>query len=221
MTTKPILFSTPMVKAILDGRKGMTRRVVKPFPGEVLTTDPLFGELSSFKQLKHSHGKSGEYRSPKCKYQPGDILWVRETTYLYGQWRKNGLTKSNRQKYRFVWDKSRPAIYAADSKPNVICKGKDDIGYYKRPSIFMPREVARIFLRVTNVRCERLQEITDSDAINEGMDGHPRYDDNATILTFRRLWDCLNTKRGYGWDTNPWVWVISFERIEGVTQNDN
>ena len=79
----------------------------------------------------------------------------------------------------------------------------------------MPRAAARIFLRVTDVRVERLQEITDTDAHAEGMDS-PSY----PIIQYKDLWDDLNAKRGCGWDSNPWVWVYAFERINGVSGND-
>ena len=84
-----------------------------------------------------------------------------------------------------------------------------------RPSIFMPREAARIFLRVTDVRAERLQDITEADAECEGVIA--RHDTACTgtsaRISFAELWDSINNKRGYGWDKNPWIWVISFERV--------
>jgi hypothetical protein len=106
----------------------------------------------------------------KPKYQPRDILWVRETTYLWGTWVKNGITKTGKQKYKFVWDKTKPAIYAADGAPDYICKGWQEVGYFKRPSIHMPREAARIFLRVKDGRIERVQDISEEDAIAEGVE---------------------------------------------------
>ncbi len=149
---KPILFSTPMVQAILDGRKTMTRRIRKP-----LTLTP---------------------------YKPGDILWVRETWYQH-------------------YDGSY--AYRASAPENTGWK----------PSIFMPHEAARIFLRVTDVRAERVQDITEEDAKAEGC--MPTILDGVVFISakgeFHAIWDNLNAKRGFGWDANPWVWVISFEQI--------
>lgn len=130
-------------------------------------------------------------------YQPGDILWVRETFYhAYATTTVNGLEYVLENTY----------YYKADYP-------SDKLNPPWKPSIFMPREAARIFLRVTNVRVERLSEITEEDAIAEGIrigiGGMPYF---SCREAFAALWNSLNAKRGYGWDSNPWVWVISFER---------
>jgi len=202
-----------MVRAILDGKKHMTRRVVKGLPDDQSGCDLGI--------IKNVDGTLTGYGFETMPYQPGDVLWVRETTYLFGQWVKNGLTKTGKQKYRFAWDKSKPVIYAADSKPDKICKNKSEIGYFKRPSIFMPKAAARIWLKVTDVRCERLQDITDQDCEAEGVrpsiDGNGsdwQRDENGWHKTFRQLWDHLNQKRGYPFSDSPWVWVISFDRCD-------
>jgi hypothetical protein len=98
--------------------------------------------------------------------------------------------------------------YCADCKPDTTglfapCKWK------KKPSIFMPRAAARLFLRVKNVRAERLQDISEEDAIAEGVDG---IEPGELFFNFIALWNSLNAKRGYGWEANPWVWVYTFER---------
>ena len=129
-------------------------------------------------------------------YKPGDILWVRET------W--NGGRLFGQKGYGYV--------YAADYK------GQSALGW--RPSIHMPRAAARLFLRVTNVRCERLQDITNEDAVCEGIpkcDGHDRDGCDCAIAKFAELWDSTIKKADlprYSWDANPWVWVIEFERME-------
>ena len=145
--------------------------------------------------------------------QDGDILWVRET------WYKNYPHKYGRYWYRADGEKiDMPTIYGG-----TVIYGKDD-GLKWRPSIFMPREAARIFLRVTNVRVERLQDISEEDARAEGCitfhykTGDGKFEDVLEFdLTARdafcELWQRLNLKRGYGWETNPWVWVIEFEKI--------
>ena len=133
----------------------------------------------------------------KCPYKPGDILWVRETWCTH-------------EDMADVFENQlRPGYYY---KANEI--GKEWVNDREivkwRPSIFMPREAARLFLKVKTVRVERLQDITAHDAIREGMESVMPFD---TVDEFKELWDNLNAKRGYGWDTNPWVWVYEFEKI--------
>lgn len=141
-----------------------------------------------------------------CPCAPGMTLWVRETTYLYGRWAKNGLAKTGKQKHKFVWDIKQPAIYAADDKPDVICTKKDQIGYFKRPSIHMPRDAARIFLRVKNVRVERVQDITVDVCRLEGcccsdcLQTGPHSPDCKCDTLFYNVWNDINAKRGYGWE---------------------
>ncbi len=167
---KPILFNTESVKAILDGRKSVTRRVVKPQP-------TIYGFLET-------HWNWSGVKSP---YQLGDTLYVRETWATWVEMRKSGQTGHLEQFY-----------YKADSDFS-------DVKW--RPSIHMPKEAARLFLRVTNVRVERLQRITLADAYAEGVEIPTR---------FYELWDSTIKKADlplYGWKANPWVWVIVFERI--------
>ena len=200
---KPIIFSTPMVQAILAGRKTQTRRIVKPQPSSGIRKS-VFVKSG----LEDGHG-----REIKQRYKPSDILWVRETFCEVPY-------EHNHVSIKGGYITIPKYAYKADSE-------RDYTGIWK-PSIHMPREAARIFLRVTSVRVERLQEITAEDVIREGIE----YSDsgpyhwhvldtklNAWINfhfhdeAFKHLWDSLNAKRGYGWDTNPWVWVIEFERI--------
>lgn len=191
MAEKPILFNTPMVQVILGGRKTQARRVVKPQPPELEAVDlkPLI-------------------QSETIQYKPGDVLWVRETfcevPYEYEHIPIEG-GHITIPKY----------AYKADSEV-------DYTGIWK-PSIHMPREAARLFLRVISVRVERLQDISEEDARAEGCvdtrgfiwspDNEYNNPHSATD-DFKVLWDSLNVKRGYGWDTNPWVWVITFKRVE-------
>ena len=196
---KPILFSTPMVQAILKGRKTMTRRVMKPQPvGEIKNRD--YYEFYGTKTARIFTDTQGLC----AKYALDDILWVRETWYQH-------------------YDGS----FAYRASSELETKGW-------RPSIFMPREACRIFLRVTDVRAERLQDITPEDVQREGLEAElpseeakARYPEGSDEMIgvhnwckeysqfiFRNLWNSINSKRGFGWDANPWVWVISFERCE-------
>ncbi len=184
---KPILFNTEMVQAILDGRKSVTRRVVKPQPNKQLVPEPDGGCWPGY------FAEVGTPSVANPPYRPGDILYVREAT-----WKWPG-------GYEYKAD-------YAEGNP----------GYIWTPSIHMTKEAARLFLRVTNVRVERLQEITDEQAAAEGCKGwfvatKREWDKNPDYITeFRSVWNSTLKKADlprYGWDADPWVWVIEFERI--------
>lgn len=179
MSEHPILFSGPMVRAILGGRKTMTRRVIKPQPPPDLKEQLL------------AHGVMLINRAWfLCPYgQPGDRLWVREAFKLW----PNG-----------------EIFYAATPAPEK--RGKFlPLGNWK-PSIFMPRWASRITLEITAVRVERIQDISEEDIYAEGCLYTP-WLPSGDPLVFQNVWDSLNAKRGYGWENNPWTWVISFKRL--------
>jgi hypothetical protein len=192
MKETPILFSTKMVKAILDNRKTQTRRVItRPeqwmieFNGESHTVENKYGESVNLLTL--------------CPYgQTGDLLWVRERFYVQPE----------------LWEVSRdsqPIHYHADGNTECL----ED--YISKPSIHMPKWAARIWLEITNVGIQRVQDITGSDAKAEGI-GEPyacRSESGYNFemrYQFRKFWNSINEKRGYGWDSNPFVWVIEFRR---------
>lgn len=197
MAIKPILFNTEMVRAIMDGRKSCTRRMVKPQPNEKHTYPLGFVTDSTEKKEVGCFGfgineYSGSIQYTKPQYQPGDILYVRET------WGHPISLNSDKQ-YVFRADKIAESGFKNDS-------------HIWHPSIHMPKKAARIWLNVTNVRVERLQDMTDDDAEAEGC-----FDYTSTALGFSDIWDSTIKKSDldrYGWDTNPWVWVIEFERCE-------
>ena len=205
MSIKPILFNTEMVRAILDGRKTCTRRLVKPqpdgkhtFPLGFVTDSTEKKEVGCFGFGIDECGGSIKYIKPP--YQPGDTMYVRETWMDYA-----GLTM-----YKADCD-----IYRLDSL--------NFAGFGWKPSIHMPKEAARIWLKVTGVRMERLQEITEVGIQKEGVEVDPKecagkFDFISELfLLFQRLWNSTIKKSDidrYGWDANPWVWVIEFERCE-------
>lgn len=194
---RPILFSTPMVKAILDGRKTQTRRIVKD---------------KNLQENKNEY-KEEEFllATIKSKINKDDILWARET-FAFAP-----LDLESKKHYPELSD----YIYKATFNSTTI-KWK--------PSIFMPKSACRIFLKVTNVRVERLQNISEQDAIAEGITeyaygywrnyessfsgGRPKtgVDYRKPIESFRSLWQSINGKES--WKGNPWVWVYDFELIE-------
>ena len=187
MSVKPILFNTDMVRAILDGRKSCTRRIIKPQPQGYfeVSEEPLY--------IYDTDGKQGKITPP---YQLGDILYVRET------WCK-GL-----ERY----------IYRADysDTEKFYCNGKE-IEIKWHPSIHMPKEAARIWLKVTDVRVERLQEMWASDASKEGIYFNKPTTADEMLMAFAKLWNSTIKESEldrYGWNANPWVWVIEFERCE-------
>ena len=228
MSVKPILFNTDMVRAILDGRKTVTRRLVKPqqligilpdkckngMPEEFLKEKKFmfkpYCDMTDAELIKTAYNP---------QYQPGDILYVRET------WTKD----NHRYMYR--------ADYADSEK---FYQGGKEVQMKWHPSIHMPKEAARIFLKVKDVRVERLQDITEEQTEDEGFTFTPpclrqvsedsycdldgpctseiKYCDmSAGELFGKVLWNSTIKKdelEQYGWDANPWVWVIEFERIE-------
>lgn len=198
MPIKPILFNTEMVRAILDGRKDATRRIVKGFiPDDAVWGYTAFtpkGYISCRGTFADGYGE----KFFKLPCESGDILYVRETWkeapkgyYYYEDWQRNDIA---------------------------------DITKWK-PSIHMPKEAARIWLKVMNVRVERLQEISAESALAEGADKYIHtnggLDENMTITSFIGIWNSTIKKSDldrYGWDANPYVWVISFERCEKPTE---
>lgn len=224
---KPILFNTEMVRVILDGRKTVTRRVVKPQPLLKL----------AYAGMGYKHGTWGypnkdvwqcwgeEFRQPddlpseerqRCWKPPchaGDILYVRETWCQYGKLDDCDRLIDGTEEYYFRADGENPTPF---NDFLVQHSGWDEHRETPvwHPSIHMPKEAARIFLRVTEVRVERLQEITEDEAIREGCIEHGG---NLAIDDFEVIWDSTIKKADlplYGWDANPWVWRIEFERIE-------
>lgn len=178
---KPILFNTEMVRAILDGRKTVTRRVIHiPNYGYFMTEPPRV----------------------VSRYQTGDILYVRETWTILPVTPGDNFRPSGVYYYRADGD-MRPDRYR-------------DNGWH--PSIHMPKEAARIFLRVQDVHVERVQEITGAECVREGIpqESLKEVGEAFTLGQFADLWDSTvkpSDRALYGWDANPWVWVIDFERI--------
>lgn len=203
MAIKPILFNTEMVQAILDGRKSCTRRSVSPrqfmgmLPDKCKNAVPdefLKGKRMMFKPYCDMTDAELIMTAYKAPYEPGDILYVRET------WKKapNGY------------------YYYEDWQRNDIA----DVTKWK-PSIHMPKEAARIWLKVTDVRVERLQDITIEGIRKEGLEPRfnvkDKFSDGIARGRFLELWNSTIKKSDldrYGWDANPYVWVISFERCE-------
>lgn len=200
---KPILFNTEMVKVILDGRKTVTRRIIKPQPPNGY--DYLENESNSiYAKFINQNGEYFLAKKPYMAYKralkAGDILWVRET-----------------------W-----CDWPDDCGSNYFYKATDEgvEGFSPkwRPSIHMPKEVARIFLKVNDVKVERLQDITAGQLRQEGLASMAIHcgDMEIAMKEWELLWNSTIKKSDlnkYGWNANPWVWVIEFEKIEGSEEN--
>ena len=246
MRERPILFSAPMVRAILEGRKTQTRRVVQVH-GEGLHNGKKLNEwdLSSgpfqlteedFPVWRWQGNKPAKVRDWAQYIQtdvddnvtfpisnpygvPGDRLWVKEATWIWCRKVPDGLTKTGRPKFRY-YPHGRNVVYCADhpQKPERESYAEPNMVWKYKTARFMPRWASRITLELTDVRVQRVQEISEEDAKAEGVyigslgpeatDGYygPR---NA----FKHLWDSINAKRGYGWGANPWVWALTFRRL--------
>ena len=230
MRERPIIFSAPMVRAILDGRKTQTRRVVKRLKmhadhgepqWETARNDASYAPIPCLKVTYDGCGIAGMETTHRhwCPYGvPGDRLWVRET------WCKT--------RNRFLYRAS-----CADDKPSANTDDWDAPTDDRwRPSILMPRKASRLTLEITGVRVERVQAISEEDAIAEGVQTHAqhygvpeeklygttpwyRYDGRACSAmsakeSYMTLWESINGKGS--WAENPWVWVVEFKRVGGV-----
>ncbi|MBH3364829.1 MULTISPECIES: hypothetical protein [Pseudomonas] len=197
---RPILFSAPMVRAILEGRKTVTRRAVKIQPRTK-------GDIGSYGQgqpfIRHPDPTK---RNPECPYgRPGDRLWVREAWAADAQ--LDGIAPRD-------LSQGEPIMYPADGSVRqtgcaMISQGRG------RPSIHMPRWASRILLEITAVRVERLQDISEDQAEAEGMNFLRHIPDADETLTAAQLFECLwsSISGDESWTGNPWVWVVEFKRV--------
>lgn len=215
MAIKPILFNTEMVRGILDGRKGATRRIVKGYiPDDAVWGYTAFtpkGYISCRGTFADGYGE----KFFKLPCEPGDILYVRETWQCWRAHRYEATAD-----IRFIAGGDDVRLQFANGNTDSIDRLDYDTFVHKwfshnrewKPSLFMPKVAARIWLKVTDVRVERLQDMTDDDAEAEGC-----FDYTSTALGFFDVWDSTIKKSNlncYGWNANPWVWVIKFERCE-------
>lgn len=205
MAVKGILFNTEMVRAILDGKKSCTRRLVKTRRkdacGFYVTRRKADGLFAGIYEYDENESMFDNQLEPP--YQPGDIIYVRETWHKYIKRVGEGQNCHLAELYGY--------------KASVA--NSEDAGEPWKPSIHMPKEAARIWLKVTDVRVERLQEITADGIRNEGLSSAAVHcgDMEIALKEWENLWNSTIKKSDlgrYGWNASPWVWVIEFERCE-------
>ena len=221
MTDRPILFSAPMVRAVLGRLKTQTRRIARPVNGLTIEKLRQEGDAETSGIVTHHRATREHIQDPK--QQVGDTLWVREAHAFVGGedpalifYRANGYEREC-------------------ARHGLSLPYPDEKNVTWRPSIHMPRVASRISLRVTDVKVQRLRDISVSDAQAEGISSWPRDPQHPSwswgsphsgssfhddpISAFTALWNSLNEARGYGWNANPWVVATSFE-IQGACDED-
>ncbi|MPS27592.1 MAG: morphogenetic protein [Alcaligenaceae bacterium] len=208
MKARPILFSSTMVSAILEDRKTQTRRAIKPrkdwLYGCSLAPNELAGEVNGGQYHNCPHG------------EPGALMWVREEHYRFGHWEPvpTMRTRLGRQKWRFVPDSDElrytPPVSFRRGRHH---KDPTTPAWHKRIARFMPRSASRITLEITGIHAEKLRDISETDATAEGTP-HSLYmpAGRTAVENFAHLWECLHGEGS--WRANPWVWVVTFRRID-------
>lgn len=233
---RPILMSGPMVRAILDGRKTQTRRVMLPQPNrdDLDAPYPVAHSHITFLDVVEKPDYYARCNSVRNYGATGDRLWVRETWGVVRMWSlTHRVPPRDEVVYRAGKIMGIPPAEAPYTADRFTREWRDDFKPARwRPSIHMPRRHSRLALELTGVRVERLADCSEGDALAEGVvvggpdiEGHTRYraaretafvDDGwrfSARAAFEDSWDSLNAARGYGWAANPWVWVLDFKRV--------
>jgi hypothetical protein len=211
MKDRPIIFRGDGVLGILEDRKTNTRRVIKPQPNE--GDEVGFSFFSGNNAVEFRNYQAGYSRIVKCPYETGMKLWVRETwapmcrvADPFCECDEEAAKANHFIEYKADTGNPLPGDWPEENR--------DDEGCPKwRSPIFMPRQASRITLEIVNVRVERIQDITPDDAMLEGVNVNINLGEPDYLSPFRKLWNSINQKRGFGWDTNPWCWVLEFKRI--------
>lgn len=243
---RSILMSTLMVLALQKDSKSQTRRGIEGIPTTAVFQSLPNEKYGTFNWLPEGKHAEEDVLWVLCPYgQRGDVLWVKETFYAYGQWLKNGVTTAGKQQWKFNDLTGTDFQYHyADNPPERVKQGRsEDIGWYKRNSLFCPKKAARYWLEITDVRVERLLEINEADAIAEGVAStlvttggsnpkdsyryqnylnrhdieHPMHKwCYSAKYSYETLWKKINGRGS--WAVNPWVWVIEFKQTEKPQQ---
>ena len=222
MTERGICMTAPNTLAIRERRKTQTRRLMKRRPDDTSVVYHKDGDgnwigwypdrpgLAEFTLKAYPKG-SGE--GIKCPHGvPGDLLYIREACWMWGAWDKNGLTKTGRQRWRFK-PRGERVVYA---RPAVTAKRDGSVGWVYRHARYMPKRMARTWVRITDMRVQQVQELDNNEALAEGTPDIRTIDNNFDMRDcFGVLWDDIH---GPGaWERNNWCWALSFELIEKET----
>lgn len=223
-----MLFNQVMMRATLERRKKQTRRIVTkansicPAGFDNLNLDEALIEPPSlwcpFEYLKAPHKTDDTRHRIFSRVAVGDIVWVKETHYRFGLWYRDGITPTGKTRWRFR--PSSDEVKYGDDPPYELANGRNS-GWHKRPSIFIPRWASRMDLEITNIRAQRIQDISTEDILAEGVDNgksNPTMGSrhiNMQRMAFETLWDSINAARGYPWSANNLVWVRDFRIIKG------
>ena len=207
---KGILFTPDNIRAIAEGRKTVTRRVIKPTRA---TEWLLCGDWAD-DYIKDP----GNDLIKSARYQVSEVVYIKEAHYAYGHWTQ--FNEEGKSHWEFFRDKETPIHFADTEWTHALTKPSNKEGWYKRSPLFLEEKFARYFIKILDVRHERLQEITEENAVAEGIvpvwaDGTPiRHDGTGAICieAYTKLWDSINPK--YPWSSNPWVWRYEFEKVE-------
>lgn len=211
MKERPILMTPENAQKCFDGSKTQTRRIVKPQPEEGMKilgpemytpcrTDKN-GEMYPGEDVFGVYSDDGEW-GVACPYGvPGDRLWIREACWIWGSWRKDEVGR-----WHFIEGKRKEVLFDRSSGFSQLRKGDAGFGFVRRPGIFMPRWACRTVVDITEIRVQRIQDVTQLDALHEGCEG-PDHKAN-----FFHLWTSINGADS--WNENPWVFALSFRRID-------
>jgi len=225
MTERGICMTGPNALAIRERRKTQTRRIFKRKPDDNSVVYHVDGDgnwigwypdrpaLAEFTLKAYPKGSG---KGIKCRWGvPGDLLYIREACWMWGAWRKNGVTKTGRQRWRF-----RPrGLRVVYERPAVTAKRDGSVGWVYRHARYMPKKYARTWVQITDVRVQQVQELDNNEALAEGTPDIRTIDNNFDMRDcFGVLWDDIH---GPGaWERNDWVWALTFKLIKKETVNE-
>lgn len=226
----PLLMQPSMVQAVINDSKTATRRLSGL---DAVNDNPDKWEYVRFWD---GHAKFWEKHNAiheiyiKCPYgNPGDVIWIRETYIAYGHWASITNPDTEKKIWSFkdlTLSEGKPYYYLGQDHPFKLQTGRKNIGWYKRPAIFMPKEACRLFLETESIDCEMLQDITEADSFREGITwnvgpvqgGYGARESTKHITpigAFKDLWITINGEDS--WNKNPWVWIVGFKKTNMPT----
>jgi hypothetical protein len=199
---------------VYDRVKTQTRRIIE-------LPESCFSPQRDLDQIRTDIAAIDRAMDAATMYHVGERRYIREPHYLYGRWKREGKTKTGEPKYRFIADRSKGACYP-NNPPPWVCTRKSAVGWFRRPGMFMFEWAARTIVEITEVRIQRVQEISADDAIDEGADmplvpreqgGLEATRERIRTIAFPALWDSPDIHGAGAWERNPWVWAVTMRRM--------